>query len=164
MIQVDLNSIAIDARGLPVVLLKPSVPRPDLRVFLPIWIGGQEATAIMVALEGAVLERPMSYDLMARLLDAMDARVEKVAVTKLEGGTFFAEITLDTLTGQQVIDARPSDSIALALRVHAPIFVAEEVLREAGIQEGELTDAEEEEQVEQFSEFLDTVDPDDFRG
>lgn len=164
MIQVDLTSMAIDARGLPVVLLKPSVPREDLKVFLPIWIGGQEATAIMVALEGAVLARPMSYDLMSRLLEAMDATVDRVAVTRLEAGTFYAEITLGTADGPKVIDARPSDSIALALRVGAPIFVAEEVLREAGIHEGELSEAEEEAQVEQFSEFLDTVDPDDFRG
>lgn len=164
MIQVEMTSIAVDTRGLPVVLLKPSVPHPELRVILPIWIGGQEATAIMIAVQGAEMERPMSYDLMARLIDAMHATVSQVAVTRLEGGTFFAEVTLQSPTGTRVIDARPSDSIALATRVQAPIFVAEEVLRDAGIPEQQITDLDEEAQVEEFNEFLASVDPDDFRG
>lgn len=164
MIPVELASLAVDSRGLPVVLLKPSEPREGLGYVLPIWIGGQEATAIMVAVQGAVVSRPMSYDLMARILATLEATVEHVAVTKLEGGTFYAEVTLDTPSGQQVIDARPSDSIALAMRVDAPIYVAEDVLREAGIPESQITDADEEAQVERFNEFLDSVDPDDFRG
>lgn len=164
MIQVELTSIAVDTRGLPVVLLKPAVAQPDLGVILPIWIGGQEATAIMMALQGAETSRPMSYDLMARLLAALDATVTQVAVTRLEEGTFYAEITVETPTGPEVVDARPSDSIALAMRVQAPVFVAEDVLRAAGIPEEHVTDIEEEEQVEKFSEFLDSVDPNDFRG
>lgn len=164
MIQVELTSLAVDTRGLPVVLLQPSVTLPELEVVLPIWIGGQEATAIMLATQGVEMSRPMSYDLMARLLQAMDATVTQVAVTRLEEGTFFAEITLLDSAGTKVIDARPSDSIALALRVQAPIFVAESVLREAGIPRDRIADAEEEEQVEEFSAFLDSVDPDDFRG
>lgn len=164
MIQVELTSLAVDTRGLPVVLLQPSVTLPELEVVLPIWIGGQEATAIMLATQGVEMSRPMSYDLMARLVQAMDATVTQVAVTRLEEGTFFAEITLLDSAGTKVIDARPSDSIALALRVQAPIFVAESVLREAGIPRDRIADAEEEEQVEEFSAFLDSVDPDDFRG
>lgn len=164
MIRVEMTSLAVDTRGLPVVLLKPSEPHPELGVILPIWIGGQEATAIMVAVQGAATPRPMSYDLMARIVDTFDATVTQVAVTRLEEGTFFAEITLQTPTGARVIDARPSDSIALALRVSAPIFVAEDVLRSAGIPEQQITDLDEEAQVEQFSQFLDSVDPDDFRG
>lgn len=164
MIQVELTSLAVDTRGLPVVLLKPASPQADLGVILPIWIGGQEATAIMIAIQGAEMARPMSYDLMAQLLEALDASVSGVAVTRLEEGTFYAEVSLSSPQGPRVIDARPSDSIALALRVEAPIFVAEEVLRTAGIPAEQITDLDEEEQVDKFNEFLDSVDPDDFRG
>ncbi|MGL5248275.1 MAG: bifunctional nuclease family protein, partial [Brooklawnia sp.] len=119
MIQVDLASMAVDSRGQPVVILKPKFPQQAPTKVLPIWIGAQEASAIMLAVEGATTSRPMSYDLMVRLLDALDASVRQVAVTKLEEGTFFAEITLDTNAGRRVIDARPSDSIALAMRTEA---------------------------------------------
>ena len=165
MIQVDLASMAVDSRGQPVVILKPRFPQQAPVKVLPIWIGVQEASAIMLAIEGTTTSRPMSYDLMVRLLDALDASVRQVAVTKLEEGTFFAEITLDTNAGRRVIDARPSDSIALAMRTEAPIYIAEEVLREAGVSENQLSQAEDEEtQIEEFTEFLDSVDPDDFRG
>ena len=99
----------------------------------------------MLAIEGTTTSRPMSYDLMVRLLDALDASVRQVAVTKLEEGTFFAEITLDTNAGRRVIDARPSDAIALAMRTEAPIYIAEEVLREAGVSENQLSEEQDEE-------------------
>lgn len=164
MIQVDLASLAVDSRGEPVVLLKPISPEPGQDRVLPIWIGVQEASAIMLAVQGATASRPMAYDLMVRLLGALDGSVVQVAVTRLEHGTFFAEITLDTPSGRQVIDARPSDSIALATRTDAPIFVAAEVLAEAGVQPEQVSDADEESAIEEFTHFLDTVDPDDFRG
>jgi len=122
----------------------------------------------MLALEGATASRPMSYDLMARLLDVLNATVQQVAVTRLEEGTFFAEITLNTPNGIQVVDARPSDSIALAMRTESAIFVSESVLQEAGVPESQLgpgdENADKESQIEEFHHFLDTVDPDDFRG
>jgi bifunctional DNase/RNase len=165
VIQVDLASMAVDSRGQPVVILKPKFPQQAPTKVLPIWIGAQEASAIMLAVEGATTSRPMSYDLMVRLLDVLGATVLQVAVTKLEEGTFFAEITLETPSGIQVVDARPSDSIALAMRTEAPIYIAEEVLREAGVSENQLSEAQDEEtQIEEFTEFLDSVDPDDFRG
>ncbi len=85
-------------------------------------------------------------------------------MTRLEQGTFFAEISLDTPTGRQVLDARPSDSIALAMRTHAPIYVAPDVLAEAGVLQEHQPEQDEESEIEAFSEFLDSVDPDDFRG
>lgn len=168
MIQVDLASMAVDSRGQPVVILKPRFPQQAPVKVLPIWIGVQEASAIMLAIEGTTASRPMSYDLMARLLDALNATVLQVAVTRLEGGTFFAEITLETPSGIQVLDARPSDSIALAMRTEAAIFLDEGVLQEAGVPESQLATGDEpidkESQIEEFHHFLDTVDPDDFRG
>ncbi|HZK05674.1 MAG TPA: bifunctional nuclease family protein [Actinomycetaceae bacterium] len=173
MIQMDVASLAVDSRGEPVVILRP-VESDGVARLLPIWIGVQEANAIMLAIQGATLARPMPYDLMVRLLDSLDASVAQVAVTKLEEGTYFAEITLNTPNGRQVIDARPSDSIALATRTDSPIFVSESVLAEAGVVEehggegesaaDEPTEEEKESEIEEFSKFLDSVDPDDFRG
>lgn len=164
MIQVDLASLALDSRGEPVVILKPISQDEGQAYVLPIWIGPQEATAIMLAVQGATASRPLAYDLMVRLLDALEGSVVQVAVTRLKHGTFFAEIELDTPTGRRVVDARPSDSIALAMRTTAPIFVSEDVMLEAGIAETQVSEADEESQVEEFSHFLDTVNPDDFRG
>lgn len=164
MIQVELANLAVDSRGEPVVLLRPIAPAVGTVRVLPIWIGAQEATAIMIAVQGVTTARPMAYDLMARLLAELGGQVVQVAVTRLEEGTFYAEISLDTPTGPRVIDARPSDSIALAMRTGAPVFVAAQVLAEAGVDQAQISDPEQESEIEEFSHFLDTVDPDDFRG
>lgn len=162
MIQMDIASLAVDARGEPVVILRPTEHEGPARL-LPIWIGVQEANAIMLAVQGATTSRPMAYDLMVQLLEELGGAVVQVAVTRLEEGTYYAEVTLDTPAGRKVIDARPSDSIALASRTNAPMFVAEEVMAEAGVLEEE-SEEEKETEIAEFSKFLDTVDPDDFRG
>lgn len=164
MIEVQVTSLAVDSRGQPVVVLAPSGPEQGAaRRLLPIWIGLPEATAIMLAVEGAQASRPQVYDLMTTLVGRLGAEVAKVEVTKLEGGTFFAEITLATPSGAEVIDARPSDSIALAVRTGAPIFVAEAVFAEAGMPDAE-SEGDEQSQLADFHRFLDDVEPDDFRG
>ena len=163
MIQVRLTSLAVDSRGLPVVMLEPVEAVSDARRVLPIWIGVQEATAIMLAVEGAEPPRPLVYDLMTTVIDRLEARVHQVVVTKLEDKTYYAEITLRTRSGDEVIDARPSDSIALAVRTGAPIFVAEAVFAVAGVSDA-AGEGEEESEVAAFNEFLDSVDPEDFRG
>jgi hypothetical protein len=103
---------------------------------------------------------------MKTLLAAVGATVERVDVTKIEDGTFYAEITLRTREGSLAIDSRPSDAIAIAARVDAPIWVNDEVLEEAGIvDEGDRTDpVDQEERVDEFRKFLDEVDPEDFQG
>jgi len=163
MIEVQLASLAVDSRGQPVVILAPVAAEAAARRLLPIWIGLPEASAIMLAVEGASPTRPQVYDLMTTLIDRLDARVQQVAVTKLEEGTYYAEITLRTHGGDEVIDARPSDSIALAVRTGAPIFVSEAVFAAAGVSDA-ATDGAEEPEVAAFHEFLDSVEPDDFRG
>ncbi len=165
MVQVNVHAVAVDSDGKPVLILKPVNEPPGQGVLLPIWIGPAEATAILVASEASPLPpRPLAYDLMARLLDASHATVEQVEVSRLEDGTFYASITLSTPDGTQLIDARPSDSFALAVRVGAPMFVADEVLAVAGMPDGEPSDRDEETEVAAFQEFLDKVDPEDFRG
>lgn len=163
MIEVRVGGLAVDSRGQPVVILEPVAADNGVRTLLPIWIGAQEAAAIMLVAQGETPPRPLVYDLMATLIDRLDARVQQVAVTKLEEGTFYAEITLRTDAGDEVIDARPSDSIALAVRTGAPVFVSEAVFAQAGVTDIASASGEESE-VEAFHEFLESVDPDDFRG
>jgi hypothetical protein len=110
---------------------------------------------------------------MHSLLRAVGATVDRVDVTRIEDGTFYAELSLTTPTGPLTLDCRPSDAIALASRIGAPLFVAEAVLEESGILEDETVseDAESdddgedpEEKVAEFRRFLDDIDPEDFQG
>jgi uncharacterized protein len=128
--------------------------------FLPIFIGSPEATAIVYALQGLETPRPMTHDLFKSVLEGLDARLEKVEITELQNGTFYAEIELDRDGEKSRISSRPSDAIALAVRYGTvPIFADEAVLEEAGV----LFEADEEEQeVEQFRTFLDQITPEDF--
>jgi len=166
MVQVRVAGVALDAAGQHVILLKPIDEMPGEGKVLPIWIGAQEATAILIAVEGARAPRPLAHDLMKSMLEALDATVQRVEVTRIDDGTFYAEITLTTPTGVKVIDARPSDAVALASRTGALVWVADDVMAEAGVP-GLIVEAdaghEAEENVEEFKEFLEHVDPDDFR-
>jgi bifunctional DNase/RNase len=162
MVQVRVAGVALDASEQHVILLKPVDALPGVGNILPIWIGAQEATSILVAVEKAPVPRPLAHDLMLTMLEELDAVVERVEVTRLEGGTFYAEISLATPNGARVIDCRPSDAVALASRADALIFVADEVMNDAGVADV-LIEPEAEETVEEFHRFLDDVEPDDFR-
>jgi hypothetical protein len=163
MIQVRVAGIALDPTGQHVILLKPIDELPGEGRILPIWIGQMEATSILVAVEGAEVPRPLAHDLMRAMLEAAGTSVAGVAVTRIEDGTFYAEVTLSTPAGERIVDARPSDAVALASRVAAPIRISEEVLDDAGVADT-VTESEEDERVDEFKRFLDDVDPEDFRG
>jgi uncharacterized protein len=135
----------------PIVLLKEM----QAERYLPIWIGPMEATAIAYAQQGLVPVRPLTHDLMRDILEALDVQLKTVNITALRTGTFFADLIFSN--GKEV-SARPSDSIALALRTGATIFAADEILEEAGI----AIPDEQEDEVEKFREFLDTITPEDF--
>jgi bifunctional DNase/RNase len=141
----------------PIVLLKTT----EGNKFLPIWIGHPEAAAILMKLQGANTPRPMTHDLVTDLLDKLEARVTRIAVTELQDNTFYALITVAVNGSEIEIDSRPSDAIALAVRAGAPIFAADSVIDESGI-EFEHEDVNEEEVVEEFKRFLDEVKPEDF--
>lgn len=134
--------------------------------YLTIWIGAGEASAIANAQEGVVPPRPLTHDLMVDLLAGLDHTLSEVHITELDGGTFYAVLVIDGVE----ISARPSDAIALALRVGCDIYCAEDVLDEAGIlmpEDGEESDEVEEPldsdtEVAKFRQFLDQVNPDDF--
>ena len=135
----------------PIVLLKES----DGDRYLPIWIGGVEATAIALAQQGVAPARPLTHDLFRDVLEALDTGLQTVNITGLSDGIFYAELVL---TNGAEVSARPSDSIALALRTGAPIYAHEDVIDEAGMP---MPD-EQEDQVEAFREFLDNISPEDF--
>lgn len=123
--------------------------------YLPIWIGAVEATAIAFAQQGVVTARPMTHDLMRDLLAAFERTLQTVTITELREGVFYAELGFE---GGVTVSARPSDAIALAIRSGAVIRSAEAVLGEAGIA---IPDQQEDE-VEKFREFLNTITPEDF--
>lgn len=153
----------------PIVLLKEA----EGTRYLPIWIGAVEASAIAFQQQGVTSARPLTHDLLKDVLGALDVQLESIRITELRDGVFFAELVFP---GGVTVSARPSDAIALALRVGATIYGTESVLSEAGVAmpEGQEEDAEtdddapdldpaeQETQVEQFREFLDTISPDDF--
>ncbi len=155
MIELTLIGVRVELPGnQPIVLLKE---REGER-YLPIWIGTAEATAIAFALQGVVTARPMTHDLMKNVLDELQVAVERIVITELREGTFYATIQLSRNGTRLEVSSRPSDAIALAVRISAPIYAADDVLEQAGI---ELRDDEETE-VEKFREFLDQVSPEDF--
>jgi len=166
MVEVRVAGVALDTSGQHVILLQPVDVVPGRSRLLPIWIGPMEATAIMVAIEGAATPRPLTHDLLRTVLETLGATVERVEVTRIDDGTFYAEITVRAGGSIQRLDARPSDAIALACRTSSPIFVADDVLAEAGV-EDVISEAEAETEaevdVEEFSRFIEHVDPEDFR-
>jgi uncharacterized protein len=125
--------------------------------YLPIWIGAVEATAIAFAQQGVVPPRPLTHDLIKDLLAATGNDLDEVRITEMKDGIFYAVLVFGS--GVEV-SARPSDSIALALRTGSKIVCAEEVLDEAGLQVPD----EQEDEVEKFREFLDHVSPEDFES
>lgn len=172
MIEVVIDSIRVSLMSQHRVVILREV---DAERFLPIWIGPFEADAITIVLQGVEVPRPLTHDLLANVLDELGARVLYVLVNDLRNDTFYAVIALD-VNGQRLeIDSRPSDAIALAVRVNAPIYVAEHVMEQAAsvpeedlsrpterlMEEilGEEEDIEvDEEDLGAFKEFLEGLD------
>lgn len=137
----------------PVLLLRES----DGDRYLPIWIGQTEANAIVLEQQGVEPERPLTHDLIKNLIDALGHTLKEVRIVALQNGTFYADLVFD---GDLRVSARPSDSVAIALRAGVPIYAEEPVLAEAGL----VMPDEREDEVEKFKEFLESVSPDDFKA
>lgn len=159
-IEMELVGVRVELpTNTPIVLLREL---DGERRVLPIFIGGPEATAIAFALEDVETPRPMTHDLMRDLIADLGATVERVVVTDLQEGTFYAEIHLDVAGTAHQVSARPSDAVALAVRTGTTIYAAATVVDEAAQVVGDDDTVEEEEVVEEFRRFIDDVDPDDF--
>ncbi len=156
---VTVNGMARDQRDNPVVLLKSS----EGDEVLPIWIGHAEGVAIQLSMGGEKFERPLTHDLLKLAIEGLGATLSKVAVTDLSNNTFFAKLYLQRGTEVIVVDARPSDSVALALRFDAPIYVARDVFAahkrslESGTAPGPEGDPDDE-----IRRYLKDLDPGDF--
>ncbi len=152
MREVDVVGVRVEMpSNQPIVLLRESSGDR----YLPIWVGAVEATAIAFAQQGVVPPRPLTHDLLKDVLSATGNDLDEVRITEVRDGVFYATLVL---SGGTEVSARPSDSIALALRTGSRIVCSEDVLEEAGL---EVPD-EQEEEVEKFREFLDQINPEDF--
>lgn len=153
-VEMKIKGLMIDpVSQMPIIILK----RPDQETVLPIWVGIFEANAIAMQLERIASPRPMTHDLLCNVIEALKARVERVVITDLKENTFFALVHLERNGEKLAIDARPSDAMALALRVHVPILVEESVLAKSS-QSGEETGSDE---TERLRRWLETVDPEE---
>ena len=140
---------------MPIIILRDEEEKRSL----PIWVGIFEANAIALELEKISTPRPMTHDLIKNILESVDAKVEKIVVNDLRDNTFFALIHLRLGEEEITVDSRPSDAIALALRVGAPIFVDEDVVRRA--KSVEVAPKESDDQ-EKLKEWLENLKPEDF--
>lgn len=168
MTPVELMGLQVEPNtGAPIVLLRETA---EPHRVLPVFIGTPEAIAIAVGIEGKTASRPLTHDLLIDVLEGADTRLERVDVTELVDGAFHAELRLHGPGGIRRVSSRTSDAIALAVRLGAPMFASEAVLDEAGL---ELVEVEEttdppmsageiEAAVEEFTSFLDEIDPADF--
>lgn len=170
MVEVNIDSIRVSLMSQHRVVVLKEI---DSDRYLPIWIGPFEADAITIQLQGVQVARPLTHDLLKSMIDQMGAKISHITVSELKNDTFYARIVMDIDGNSMEVDARPSDAIALAVRVNAPLFVAEEVMEAASIVPEESLDEadleagtepiseEEEEKLAVFRDFIDELDLDD---
>ncbi len=179
MIEMAIDSIRVSLMNYQrVVILKEK----DAERYLPIWIGPAEADAIAVKLQGVTVPRPLTHDLLQSVIDSLGATVNSIIVSDLKNDTFYAKIILNVDGGAVEVDSRPSDALALAVRVGVPIYAEETVLSQAGIfldketgkpvtpekgggkaeGGGKSVSEEEMKRLSAFQDFINTLDLDDF--
>jgi len=160
--EMELVGVRVDMpSNTPVMLLRELEGE---RRLLAIMIGGPEAQAIAFALDGVETRRPLTHDLITLLLDELDVQLDRIVISALRDDVFYADLHLQVGDEDRVVSARPSDAMAIAVRVGSPVFADEAVLAEAGYHdvadEAEVDD--EEDVVEEFRSFIDQVNPEDF--
>ncbi len=159
MLQVEIVGLGYDSASFtPVVLLKEI----DGERILPIWIGGSEADAIQLMLTGKSFYRPLAHDLMKNIIIGLQAELQRVVIHELKDNTFYAKLCLHKEQISVEIDARPSDSIALALRMKAPLYVADEVMEQGGHHIDIDGNLKEPNSSESLREYLSNLNPEDF--
>jgi uncharacterized protein len=159
-LEMKVRGLALDPlSNLPIIILRDDEEKRSL----PIWIGIYEANAIALELEKIETPRPMTHDLIKNILDTIEARVQKIVVTDLKENTFYAVLHLQVGSTEYTVDSRPSDAIALALRVGAPIYVDEEVVRKAkSLEVGKEAEAVKADDPDRLREWLQNIKPEDF--
>jgi len=156
MIEMKVMGIALDVRtNSPIVVLHDL----ENRKALPIWIGSAEASAIIRCIEGLVVARPMTHDLITNIVEKVGYKVEKVEINDVEKETYYATIYLIKDGETMEIDSRPSDAIAIAMRANAPIYVTANVLMNGSVSTDAAKDQEE---AQEFKDFIQNIKPSDF--
>lgn len=157
MLEMKVMGIAIDtASGSPIIVLNDK----ENRKALPIWIGSAEASAIIRKIENIKVLRPMTHDLITDIVEKTGYKVDRIEINDVEKDTYFSGIYLSNENGEEVvIDSRPSDAIAVAIRVDAPIFVSEKVLDDGSVS---CSTERDEAESEEFKNFIQSIKPSDF--
>lgn len=156
MIEMKVMGIALDTRtGSPIVVLHDK----DNRRALPIWIGSAEASAIIRKIENLAVVRPMTHDLIPDIIEKTGFKLDKVEINDVEEETYYAKLFLSKDGETVEIDSRPSDAIAVAIRVDAPIFVSANVLANGSVS---TDSAKDEEEAQEFKQFVQSIKPSDF--
>jgi uncharacterized protein len=165
-IQMSVGGLTLDpVTKTPIVILKDT----DNKLNLPIWIGLLEATAMATEIEGIKMARPMTHDLLKNILGEVGCAVESVEITELKENTYYALVHINVSGRELVVDSRPSDAIALALRTKSPIYVAKAVLEASSVlQQSEEAKEAAVENVsnvskEKWAEILEKMAPEDFK-
>jgi len=154
LVEMAIKGLIIDpVTNMPIVLLRDA----ENQRMLPIWVGPVEANAIALQIENVSTPRPMTHDLLRNLLSELGARVERVVISDLRDGTFYAYLELKRGEETLFLDSRPSDAIALSLRTRAPVFVDDQVLEAAKVVDAPSDKAEQ----ERLQRWLESLDPDD---
>ena len=166
MVEVRLRAVRVDLQSnTPLLLLQETEGEGRT---LPIFIGTPEAAAIAYAVQGVSMPRPMTHDLIRDLLSTLDVSVERVVITELRSSTYFAELQLRRGAERSVVSSRPSDAVAVAVRMNSPLYVADDLMDAEGIilaiEPADEDDESPDELVGQFRQFLDSVKPEDFGG
>ena len=157
MIEMKVMGIALDTRtGSPIVVLHDK----DNRKALPIWIGSAEASAIIRKIENLTVARPMTHDLIIDIVQKTGYELDRVEINDVEKETYYATLYLKNDEGKEIeIDSRPSDAIAVAIRVDAPIFISAKVLSSGSVS---TDSAKDEEEAQEFKNFVQSIKPSDF--
>ena len=156
MIEMKVMGIAIDtASGSPIIVLNDK----ENRKALPIWIGSAEASAIIRKIENIKVLRPMTHDLIIDVVEKTGYHVSRVEINDVEEDTYYSTIYLSNEENEVTIDARPSDAIAVAIRVDAPIYVSAKVLADGSVS---CDSEKDEEESQEFKNFIQSLKPSDF--
>ncbi|MBO5434718.1 bifunctional nuclease family protein, partial [bacterium] len=157
MIEMKVMGIALDTRtGSPIVVLHDK----DNRKALPIWIGSAEASAIIRKIENLTVSRPMTHDLIINMIEKLGYTLDKIEINDVEKETYYATMFIKDKDGNLTeIDSRPSDAIAVAIRVEAPIFVTANVISNGSVS---TDSAKDEEEAQEFKKFVQSIKPSDF--
>jgi len=149
MIHVNVKGVAYDQSGNPIILLTDQ----EEEKVLPIWVGLMEAYSIAIALENIAMPRPLTHDLLKDLCDQVGAKISRIIISDMKENTFYAEIHLLHKNKEMVIDSRPSDAVALALRTNAPVFLT----RELSLQMLLIKDLIDEETLEELEKVKENI-------